>query len=131
MDPALICSCHSKSQSGTLVLNAIDSHISTLQGLFYFVKSAEYVQPNMYSGQVGEHYDELFIIEGKMEAVFVVSQEDFYLNPEFIQPREAFSTGQTMKLSVYQMSPMLRSHFFGQKFEESIIFHFCANEVEH
>lgn len=65
---------YSNRQSGKLILNVTDYRTTVLQRLVQCVDSAEYI------GQVDEHHVELFIIEVDMEVVFVVSQEDFYLN---------------------------------------------------
>lgn len=67
---------HSSRQCGKLVLNVTDCHITALQELVHFIESAKYI------GQVGEHHDELFIVEMDIEVVFVVSQEYFHLNKQ-------------------------------------------------
>ena len=57
-----------------------------------------------------------------MDVVFVFSKKDFNLAFKFIQPREVFASRQPTDFCIKQKSQMLRSHFFGQKLEEPVIF---------
>ena len=65
-----------------------------------------------------------------MEVVLVFSKKDFDLIFKFIQPREALASGQQTDFGIKQKSHMLRSHFFGQKLEEPVIFCPRTNEVD-
>ena len=107
---------HYSSYLSQLVFNVADCHITALRRLVHVVEVAEYI------GQICKHHNKFFIVKLHMEVGFVISKKDFNLIFNFIQPREAFASRQPTEFGIKQKSHLLRSHFFGQKSEEPMIF---------
>ena len=115
---------HSSSWPGQLVFNVVDCHITALQRQVYVVDETKYI------GQTGtQASQQTSSLRNWIWRLFLFSRRSI-LN-SFLSSYNRERSLRGMDFGKKQNFHMLRSHFFGQKPEESVIFCPGTNEVDH